>query len=124
MKIPVWAFVFAQVAWRPHAGSAQDVRDGLLKQKPQLIKKVVRSVLKAHRFIFENQEETIRVMMQWLSEPADVAARSYEIPLLSLSRNGEISDSDMERLTAKKRPLDEVRDYTLLREARKDLGIK
>ena len=62
--------------------------------------------------------------MQWLSQPLDVAARSYELALMSLSKNGEISDPDMERLTEKKRPLDEVRDYTLLREVQKELGIK
>ena len=45
-------------------------------------------------------------MMHWLSQPPDVAARSYELALMSLSKNGEIPD-----------PLDEVRDYTLLREA-------
>lgn len=84
----------------------------------------MRSVLKAHRFIFENKQETIGVMMQWLSQPLDVAARSYELALMSLSKNGEISDPDMERLTEKKRPLDEVRDYTLLREVQKELGIK
>lgn len=66
----------------------------------------MQSVLKAHRFIFENKQETIRVMMHWLSQPPDVAARSYELALMSLSKNGEIPD-----------PLDEVRDYTLLREA-------
>ncbi len=106
----------------PLAGLA--LRDALLKEKPQLIRKVLRSVLKAHRFIFENKQETIRVMMQWLSQPPDVAARSYELALLSLSKNGEIPDPDMERLTEKKRPLDEVRDYTLLREVQKELGIK
>ena len=106
----------------PLAGLA--LRDALLKEKPQLIRKVLRSVLKAHRFIFENKQETIRVMMQWLSQPSDVAARSYELALLSLSKNGEIPDPDMERLTEKKRPLDEVRDYTLLREVQKELGIK
>jgi hypothetical protein len=63
-------------------------------------------------------------MMQWLSQPLDVAARSYELALMSLSKNGEISDPDMERLTEKKRPLDEVRDYTLLPEVQKELGIK
>ncbi len=63
-------------------------------------------------------------MMQWLSQPLDVAARSYELALMSLSKNGEISDPDMERLTEKKRPLDEARDYTLLREVQKELGIK
>ena len=106
----------------PLAGLA--LRDALLNEKPQLIRKVLRSVLKAHRFIFENKQETIRVMMQWLSQPPDVAARSYELALLSLSKNGEIPDPDMERLTEKKRPLDEVRDYTLLREVQKELGIK
>lgn len=106
----------------PLAGLA--LRDALLKEKPQLIRKVLRSVLKAHRFIFENKQETIRVMMQWLSQPPDVAARSYDLALLSLSKNGEIPDPDMERLTEKKRPLDEVRDYTLLREVQKELGIK
>ena len=84
----------------------------------------MQSRLKAHRFIFENKQETIQVMMQWLSQPLDVAARSYELALMSLSKNGEISDPDMERLTEKKRPLDEVRDYTLLREVQKELGIK
>jgi ABC-type nitrate/sulfonate/bicarbonate transport system substrate-binding protein len=106
----------------PLAGLA--VRDGLLKEKPQLIKRALRAVLKAHRFIFDNKQETIRVMMQWLSQPADAAARSYEMALLFLSRNGEIPDADMELLTEKKRPLDEVRDYKLLREAQKELGLR
>jgi hypothetical protein len=44
--------------------------------------------------------------------------------LLTLSRNGEIADADLELLTEKKRPLNEVRDYTLLREAQKELGIR
>lgn len=80
--------------------------------------------MKAHRFIVENKQETIRVMMHWLSQPPDVAARSYELVLMSLSKNGEIPDPDMERLTEKKRPLAEVSDYTLRREVQKELGIK
>lgn len=106
----------------PLAGLA--VKDSLLKEKPALIKRTLRAVLKAHRFIFDNKQETTRVMMQWLSQPPDVAARSYDLALLFLSRNGEIPDADMELLTEKKRALDEVRDYNLLREAQKELGIK
>lgn len=106
----------------PLAGLA--LRDSLLKEKPALIKRTLRAVLKSHRFIFENKQETTRVMMQWLRQPPEVAARSYDLALLFLSRNGEIPDADMERLTEKKRPLDEVRDYTLLREAQKELGIR
>ena len=63
-------------------------------------------------------------MMRWLSQPPEAASRSYEMALLTLSRNGEIADADLELLTEKKRPLNEVRDYTLLREAQKELGIR
>jgi len=106
----------------PLAGLA--VKDSLPKEKPALIKHALRAVLKAHRFIFDNKQETTRIMMQWLSQPAEAASRSYEMALLTLSRNGEIADADLELLTEKKRPLNEVRDYTLLREAQKELGIR
>jgi NitT/TauT family transport system substrate-binding protein len=105
----------------PLAGLA--VRDRLIREKPQLIKRVLRSVLKAHRYVFDHKQETIRIMMQWLNQPQDVAARSYEVAMGSLSKNGEVPDADMEILTEKKRPLDEVRDYSLLREVQKELGI-
>jgi len=106
----------------PLAGLA--VKDSLPREKPALIKHAVRAVLKAHRFIFDNKQETTRIMMQWLSQPPEAASRSYEMALLTLSRNGEIADADLELLTEKKRPLNEVRDYTLLREAQKELGIR
>ena len=106
----------------PLAGLA--VKDSLLKEKPASIKRALRAVLKAHRFIFDNRQETTRVIMQWLSQPPDIASRAYELALLALSRNGEIPDADLELLTEKKRPLNEVRDYSLLREAQKELGIR
>lgn len=106
----------------PLAGLA--VKDSLPKEKPALIKHALRAVLKAHRFILDNKQETTRIMMQWLSQPPEAASRSYEMALLTLSRNGEIADADLELLTEKKRPLNEVRDYSLLREAQKELGIR
>lgn len=106
----------------PLAGLA--VKDTLLKEKPALIKRAVRAVLKSHRFIFDNKQETTRIIMQWLSQPPDIASRAYELALLALSRNGEIPDADLELLTEKKRPLNEVRDYSLLREAQKELGTR
>jgi len=106
----------------PLAGLA--VKDSLLKEKPALIKRALRAVLKSHRFIFDNKQETTRIIMQWLSQPPDIASRAYELSLLALSRNGEIPDADLELLTEKKRPLNEVRDYSLLREAQKELGMR
>ena len=52
------------------------------------------------------------------------AAGSYDLLLLTLSRNGEISDEEWETLNIKPRSVDEVRDFSLLRQAQRELGTK
>jgi len=95
-----------------------------LQERPQLVKQVVRALLKAQHFIFENKQETINIMMRWLSQSPQMAAHSYRLTLVSLARNGEITDYEWERLTEGKKPLAEVRDFSLLRQAQKELGIR
>ncbi len=106
----------------PTSGIAVTTR--LLQEKPQLVKKVVRAMLKAHRFVFENKRETVPLMRNWLQQTAELAERSYDIVVLSLSRTGDITDNEWERLVEKKRPLDDVRDFSLLREAQKELKLR
>ena len=106
----------------PTSGVAVAVK--LLQEKPQLVKQLLRALLKAHRFVFENRQETINVMTRWLSQSPEVAAHSYQLEIVSLARNGEISDYEWERLTEGKKPLAEVRDFALLRQAQKELGIR
>lgn len=95
-----------------------------LQEKPQLIKQLLRALLKGHRFIFENRQETVNIMTRWLSQSPEMAAHSYQLSLVSLARNGEITDYEWERLTEGKKPLADVRDFTLLRQAQKELGIR
>jgi len=38
--------------------------------------------------------------------------------------HGEITDQEWERLMEKPRPVDEIRDFTLLRQAQRELGVK
>jgi NitT/TauT family transport system substrate-binding protein len=106
----------------PTSGVA--VTGRMLEQDPRLVKQSLRALLKAHRFIFENRRETVEIMMRWLEQPLEVAERSYDIALISLSRDGEITDQEWERLMEKPRPVDEVRDFTLLRQAQRELGMK
>jgi len=96
----------------------------LLQEKPQLVKQTLRALLKAHHFIFENRQETTEVIMRWLRQSPEVASHSYEVFLISASPDGEISDQEMERLTEKRRPLPEVRDFSLLRQVRSEMGMK
>jgi ABC-type nitrate/sulfonate/bicarbonate transport system substrate-binding protein len=107
---------------RPLSGIA--IHSHLLKDKPQAIKQLTRALLRAHKFIFENKPKTTEVMMKWLQLPQEAAAGSYDLLLLTLSRNGEITDEEWETLGIKPKTPPDVRDFTLLRQAQKELGIK
>ena len=81
-------------------------------------------MLKAHKFVFENKQETVQIMTRWLEQSLEVAERSYELANISLSRDGEITDADWDKLIEKRRTIDEVRDSGLLREAQKELKMR
>ena len=68
----------------PTSGLA--VTSRMLQENPQLIKRTLRAMLKAHKFVFENRRETLQIMMRWLEQSAEVAERSYELAAISLSR--------------------------------------
>ena len=99
--------------------------DRLIKENPQTVKSALRALLRANRFIEVNRQETIPVMMKWVKQPQEIAARSYDLELRTLAKDGQMSDADLEsfieRLGEKKRPLDEVRDFSFARQALKEL---
>ena len=102
----------------PTSGLAATSR--MLQENPALVKRTLRAMLKAHNFVFENKRETIQIMMRWLEQTPEAAERSYELAGVSWSRDGEITDADWEKLIEEVRPLDEVRDFRLLREAQRN----
>lgn len=104
--------------------SGISVTNKLLQQDPQFVKRAVRALLKSHRYVFENKREVVPLMIRYLDQSQEVAERSYDILLNSISRNGEISDQEWDLLTEKKKPVGEVRDFTLLREVQKELKIR
>ena len=101
--------------------------DRLLRENPQVVKRTLKALLRAHQFILANKQETIPLMLQWLPQPLDIAAHSYDVELKTLTRDGQMTDAEIEavisRVGEKKRPLDEVRDFTLVRQAMKELEL-
>ena len=99
--------------------------DRLLRENPQLAKRTLKALLRAHQFILENKQEAISIMLQWLPLTVDVATHSYDLELKTLSGDGQMTDAELEavisRIGEKKRPLDEVRDFTLARQAIQEL---
>jgi len=99
--------------------------DRLIKENPQALRRTIRATLKANRFIEANKEETIRIMSRFVPQSAEAAARSYDVELKALARDGQMTDAEiefqMDRLADKKRALDEVRDFSFARQALKEL---
>jgi len=100
--------------------------DRLIKENPQFVRRGVRAILKANRLIEENRQETIRVLLQWVKQTPEIAARSYDVELKTIQRDGTMSDGEMENFidrlaNDKKRTLDDVRDFSFARAAWKEL---
>jgi NitT/TauT family transport system substrate-binding protein len=89
--------------------------DKLIKENPQILRRAIRAALKANKFIDANREETIRIMAKAVPQSPETAARSYDIELKQLARDGQMTDAE------KRRPLDEVRDFSFARQALKEL---
>lgn len=99
--------------------------DKLIKENPQILRRTARALLKANRFLEANRDETIRIMTQFVPQKLELAARSYDTELKALAKDGTMTDAEieaqMERLANKKRPLDEIRDFSFARTALKEL---
>ena len=99
--------------------------DRFIKENPQILRRTIRALLKANRFLEANREETIRIMAHYVPQTLELAARSYDVELKALAKDGTMSDAEiegqLERLADKKRPLDEIRDFSFARQAMKEL---
>ena len=99
--------------------------DRLIKENPQIVRRTLKALLRAHRYILENRQDTIQTLIKWLPQPVDIAEHSYDGELKTLSRDGTMTDAEIEAIIArvgeKKRPLDEVRDFSFARQALKEL---
>lgn len=99
--------------------------DRLIKENPPLVKRTLKALLRSHQYILENRQDTIRTLIKWLPQSLDIAEHSYDTELKTLSRDGIMTDAEVEaiitRVGEKKRPLDEVRDFSFARQAMKEL---
>jgi NitT/TauT family transport system substrate-binding protein len=99
--------------------------DRLIRENPQPVKRTLKVLLRAHHYILENKQESMQVLIKWLPQAQDIAEHSYDNELRTLTRDGQMTDAEIEalinRLAEKKRPLDEIRDFSFARQAMKEL---
>jgi NitT/TauT family transport system substrate-binding protein len=116
-----------------HAGSFMELStpglgttDRIVKQKPDQVRRVVRAVVKAMLFMRKNREESVRIIMSWLSLNRDVAEKSYDMALDSFSEDGSPSRkglmTSIELAGIKEDvPLSKVFDFSFLQEVHSEL---
>ncbi|HVO91383.1 MAG TPA: ABC transporter substrate-binding protein [Terriglobales bacterium] len=104
-----------------------------LKEKPDEVKRTIRALIKANRYIRENREGTIQTLVEWGRTTPTLAAAAYDSAFKVYNLDGSIPDDGLLavidqaakeiKLTRQVAPSD-VADTTLLREAQKELGIR
>ena len=115
----------------PNTGLVTSVKK--IKENPDQLKRVIRAGIKANRYLLQNREGTIQVMMQWMRIDKDTATATYDGSVKSFNDDGSVSDAGLRIAIdeAKKAAnisrevaFSEVADFTVLREAQREMGIK
>ncbi len=115
----------------PHIGLGTSNR--VIAERPQELKKVIKGLIKANRFIRENRDESVRILAEWGRTQKEDAADAYDSTRQVFSPDGSMIEEGMRLVIedAKKalkvtRPvaITEVSDTGALREAQRELGLK
>jgi ABC-type nitrate/sulfonate/bicarbonate transport system substrate-binding protein len=115
----------------PDAGLTTTVKK--IKEKPDEIKRVIRAGIKANRYVRAEREGTIQFLVEWQKVSRETAAVTYESLGKIFSDDGSVPDKGLRFVIEENKNIakinrevsfNEVSDFTVLREAQNELGIK
>jgi NitT/TauT family transport system substrate-binding protein len=115
----------------PHIGLGTTNKK--LKENPQEITRVIRAFIKANRFVRDNRQEAINILIDWGRTQKEDAVASYDSTWQVFSPDGAMPDEGMRLViddaqkalkATRTFAINEVADAGPLREAQRSLGIK
>ena len=115
----------------PFVGLGTQVKK--LREKPDEVKRTIKALIKANRFIRQNREGAIQTLADWGRTTPELAAAAYDSSWKVFNMDGSIPDEGLRAVieqAVKESKLTrevlatEVSDMTALREAQRELGIK
>lgn len=127
---------------RIHGSTLEDVpnlqnglgfSEKLLKERRDLVKRILRARSRAHRYFWENERGTAEVLAKFLNVDLAVALESYKLARPAFTTNGLPTDKEVEEflraevdvLKLKEPvPAAKIFDFSLQREVNQELGIK
>ncbi len=104
-----------------------------IKERPDEIKKTIKALVKANRYILANRDGTIQVMAEWGRTDRESALATYDSTVKVFNPDGSIPESGLKLVIEQakqvlkvERPVafEEVAEWSPLREAQRELGIK
>jgi NitT/TauT family transport system substrate-binding protein len=104
-----------------------------IREKPEEVKKVVKAMVRANRFIREDKEGAVRILMEWGKVERDHAAASYDSTWKVFSPDGTIHQEGLRLVVDQAKaelkltrdvPLSEIIDMAPLQAAQRELGIR
>ncbi len=104
-----------------------------ITDRPDEIKRVIKALIKANRYIRGNRDGSIQTLMEWGRTSKENAALSYDSVVRVFNADGSIPEDGLQSVieaAAKEAKITrqvaagEVADLNFVREAQKDLGIK
>jgi NitT/TauT family transport system substrate-binding protein len=107
--------------------------DKMLRERRDLVKRILRARSRAHRYFWENERGTAEVLANYLKVDLPVALESYRLARPAFTTNGLATDKEVEeflRADAEVLKLREpvaaakVFDFSIQKEVNQELGIK
>ena len=114
----------------PASGLVASVKK--IKEAPDEVKRVIKAGIKANRYIHQNRDGTIQVMMEWLKINKEIATATYDSVANAFNEDGSLPEKGLrlaideaKRIGKVDRDVafSEVADLSILREAQRELGI-
>jgi NitT/TauT family transport system substrate-binding protein len=105
----------------------------LLRERRELVKRILRARSRAHRYFWENERGTAEVLAKFLNVDLSVALESYRLARPAFTTNGLATDKEVEEFLRADAELLKLRepvpatkifDFSLQREVNQELGIK
>ena len=97
------------------------------------VKRVVKALVRANRFMRDNREESVKILIAWGKGKPEHAYAAYDSTVKIISPDGSIPDDGLKILIDQAKrdvkvtrdvPLSEITDFSILREVQKELGLR
>lgn len=104
-----------------------------IKERPLEVKKFIKALLRANRFIREDKQGAVNVLVDWGKVDREQALASYDSTVKVFNADGNIpqeglklviDQAKLELKVTKDVPVSDIIELAPLREAQKELGIK